>query len=223
MFDPRGRSTMKPNMRWPSMRWFCRPVLLMVLLAYQIPPAQAAGSGLNVAVVVNRDSADSVALGNYYCERRRVHPQNLVRISWRGGKTTWTRAECQSALIEPLMAALAERRLSDQILFVVLSMDIPFRVVDGQDANSTTSVLFYGFKTNDWRNPGSCRISPEGGHRYFASELAFRPQPASTNGPRFLATLLTAEMLEEAKQTVDRGLLSDRDFRHSNGPPAKDD
>ena len=30
----------------------------------------ASGSGLNIVVVVNQNSTDSVQLGNYYCEKR---------------------------------------------------------------------------------------------------------------------------------------------------------
>jgi len=192
--------------------WIQRVLAPLWLLAVAFAPAQAGGSGLNVAVVVNSHSADSMALGNYYRERRQLPPQNIVRISWTGSRTDWTRTQCQNLLVNPLFTALTERRLAGQIQFVVLSMDIPYRVIDGRDVNSTTSVLFYGFKTNDWRSPGACRISPEGNNPYFATELAFDSQPASTNGPRFLATMLTAELLAEAMRTVDRGVASDGAF-----------
>ncbi len=32
----------------------------------------AGGSGLNVVVVVNQNSTNSVQLGNYYCEKRQI-------------------------------------------------------------------------------------------------------------------------------------------------------
>ncbi len=192
--------------------WIQRVLAPLWLLAVALAPAQAGGSGLNVAVVVNSHSADSMALGNYYRERRQLPPQNIVRISWTGSRTDWTRTQCQNLLVNPLLTALTERRLAGQIQFVVLSMDIPYRVIEGRDVNSTTSVLFYGFKTNDWRSPGACRISPEGTNPDFATELAFDSQPASTNGPRFLATMLTAELLAEAMRTVDRGVASDGAF-----------
>ena len=40
--------------------------------------ALAGGSGLNVVVVVNQKSSNSVVLGNYYCERRQILPENLL-------------------------------------------------------------------------------------------------------------------------------------------------
>jgi len=193
-------------------RWIQRVLAPLWLLAAPFAPAQAGGSGLDVAVVVNSHSADSMSLGNYYRERRQLPPQNIVRISWTGSRTDWTRTQCQNLLVDPLLTALTERRLTSQIRFVVLSMDIPYRVTDGRDVNSTTSMLFYGFKTNDWRTSGACRISPEGNNPYFATELAFGSQTGTANGPRFLATMLTAELLAEAMQTADRGVASDGAF-----------
>ena len=47
----------------------------------------AGGSGLNVIVVVNQNSTNSVQLGNRYCEQRGVPPQNVLRMTeldgWR--------------------------------------------------------------------------------------------------------------------------------------------
>ena len=46
----------------------------------------AGGSGLNVIVVVNQNSTNSVQLGNDYCEQRGVPPQNLLRMTgWTNG------------------------------------------------------------------------------------------------------------------------------------------
>ncbi len=45
----------------------------------------AGGSGLNTVVVVNQASSNSCELGNYYCQQRRVPPQNVLAINWSGG------------------------------------------------------------------------------------------------------------------------------------------
>ena len=53
----------------------------------------AGGSGLNVIVVVNQNSTNSVQLGNDYCEQRGVPPQNVLRLTgWTGGAVEWSRA-----------------------------------------------------------------------------------------------------------------------------------
>lgn len=158
------------------------------------------GSGLNVAVVVNQASAESVELGNYYCERRNVPPQNLVRINWSRTNTTWTLADFESHLFDPLQAALADRTLTGQIHYVVLSMDIPFAVSDGGKVNSTTSTLFYGFKNDTKGNENS----------YARSEAAFGEVfPATAPGTSYLATMITAGSLQQARQLVDQGVDSD--------------
>ncbi|HEX7577766.1 MAG TPA: hypothetical protein VF430_07010, partial [Verrucomicrobiae bacterium] len=109
----------------------------------------AGGSGLNVIVVVNQNSTNSVQLGNDYCEQRGVPPQNLLRMTgWAGGSINWSPADFQTCLLNPLLAMVASRSLTNQAQFVLLSMDIPYRVTDGTGQNSTTSALFYGFKTN---------------------------------------------------------------------------
>ena len=109
----------------------------------------AGGSGLNVIVVVNQNSTNSVQLGNDYCELRGVPPQNVLRMTgWTGGSINWSPADFQTYLLNPLLAMIASRGLTNQAEFVLLSMDIPYRVTDGTGQNSTTSALFYGFKTN---------------------------------------------------------------------------
>src|SRR5512135_2671416 len=105
----------------------------------------AGGSGLNVVVVVNQNSTNSVQLGNYYCEKRQVPPQNLLRTSWAGGNVWWTKSDFESAILTPLLTMLATRQLTNQIDYVLLSMDFPYRVDNGagfptaSGTNSTTS------------------------------------------------------------------------------------
>ena len=112
----------------------------VVLLAGFTIPLLAGDSGLNVAVVVNQSNSNSVALGNYYCERRQVPPQNQLRIHWDGGPVSWTRSQFDETLVSPLGAMLSSRGLTNQINAVLLSMDIPYRVADQGEGNSTTSV-----------------------------------------------------------------------------------
>ena len=103
----------------------------------------AGGSGLNVVVVVNQNSTNSVQLGNYYCERRGVPPQNLLRINWTGGNTAWNRSNFETNLLNPLVAMLSSRGLTNQVDYVVLSMDIPYRVTatNGNELDDRRVVL----------------------------------------------------------------------------------
>ena len=178
--------------------------LLPAWLAVAAPlPVLGGGSGLNVLVVANEVSTNSVDLANYYMEQRQVPPGHLLRISWSGGNVQWTRTEFEALLLNPLQAFLdADAQRADQIQYLVLSMDIPYRVVDGSSRNSITSSLFYGFKDG-------------GGYdnSYAGSEERFAAAPPDTApGRAWLTTMLTAESLDQAKATVDQGTASDGAF-----------
>jgi len=172
----------------------------------------AGGSGLNVLVVVNQTSSNSVQLGNYYCERRQIPPQNYVRINWTGGNTVWTISDFTNMLLNPVLAALSSRQLTNQIDYVVLSMDIPYQVTASGSAafNSTTSTLFYGFKTDP--SP-PCSIAPGSTNFYAGSEGIFRATPPiSAASNSFLVTMITGSNLPVAKLVVDQGVASDSTF-----------
>ena len=176
--------------------------------------ALAGGSGLNVLVVVNPNSPNSLALGNYYCERRLVPPQNVLRLqNWTGGNLTWSRGEFNQALFQPLLNALATRGLARQVDFVLLSMDIPYEVTEAGSVNSTTSVLFYGFKPDSATAQTSCAVPDFSSNSYAFSETRFRDSPPDTAPSNaFLAMMLTATDLDLAKLTVDQGVASDATF-----------
>src|SRR5262245_28186763 len=151
--------------------WWPVIALASVLAGHDL---RAGGSGLNVLVVVNPNSPNSLELGNYYCDRRQIPPQNVVRLrDWTGGNLAWSRGQCQASLLNPLFEALAARRLDRQIDFVLLSMDIPYQVTEADSVNSTTSVLFYGFKPDTapaGGNPPSCSLPPAASNSYAFSE-----------------------------------------------------
>jgi uncharacterized protein (TIGR03790 family) len=173
----------------------------------------AGGSGLNVAVVVNAASTNSLQLANYYCEKRQVPPQNVLRVNWTGGNVDWALGDFQNILLNPLLAMLADRRLTNQIDYVVLSMDIPYRVNGGVDGvNSTTSSLFYGFNS-DSRDPSACPLAANSESAYAGSEGIFRlTPPVNAASNSFLVTMITSGNLALARQIVDSGVLSDGTF-----------
>jgi uncharacterized protein (TIGR03790 family) len=180
----------------------------------------AGGSGLNVIVVVNQNSTNSVQLGNDYCEQRGVPPQNLLRMTgWTNGAIEWSPNDFEARLRNPLLTMLASRGLTNQATYVLLSMDIPYRVRDGASLNSTTSALFYGFKTNTPPPlppeclPGSCSLPDASSNSYAFSEMPFREaSPNTTPTNSFLAMMLTASNLAGAELILSRGIASDSTF-----------
>ena len=188
--------------------------LLILAACLAAGAAWAGGSGLNVLVVVNQYSTNSVQLGNNYCAWRGVPPQNVLRLTnWTGGSIAWSPADFQTQLLNPLLCAISSRGLTQQIQFVVLSMDIPYRVTAGDSQNSTTSALFYGFKTNAADGLGSCSLPDNSSNSYAYSELPFSqapPNTAATNS--FLAMMLTDTNLAAAENTLCRGVAADASY-----------
>ncbi len=191
----------------------------LALLVTVASSARAGDSGLNVIVVVNQNSSNSVQLGNDYCEQRGVPPQNLFRMTdWTGGAINWQQGDFESYLLNPLLAMLSSRGLTNQAGIVLLSMDIPYRVINDDSQNGTTSALFYGFKTNTAPPPGmglpdSCSLPVDSTNSYAYSELPFalaEPATAATNA--FLAVMLTDTNLAQAEATLARGVASDSSF-----------
>jgi uncharacterized protein (TIGR03790 family) len=182
---------------------------------------RAGESGLNVIVVVNQNSSNSLQLGNDYCERRGVPPQNLFRMTgWTGGPVSWQQSDFTNFLLNPLLAMISSRGLTNQAQIILLSMDIPYRVIgDGSlsdSQNGTTSALFYGFKTNTMpptNLPSTCSLPTDSTNSYAYSELPFAlapPQTAATNA--FLAMMLTDTNLAQAEATLAGGLAGDSTF-----------
>jgi uncharacterized protein (TIGR03790 family) len=193
-------------------RWLAGPILLGGLSAR----LWAGGSGLNIVVVVNQHSTNSVQLGNYYCEQRQVPPQNVLKTSWAGGNVQWLRSDFQSVILNPLLAMLSARQLTNQIDYVLLCMDFPYRVTDTNGANSTTSALFNGFIPDDPAPgpglPASCSLPNASSNSYASSEYLFRSVAPGTSKTNFLAAMLTSTTLAQAKLVIDYGTASDGTF-----------
>lgn len=202
----------------PGVITWCRKAIAVLYFFALAPVAHAGGSGLNVLVVVNQNSTNSVQLGNYYCEKRGVPPQNLLRINWAGGNVNWTRAEFESALRIPLTTNLVARQLTNQVDYVVLCMDIPYRITNStgsvaNNVNATTAALFYGFKDNPADPMQFCSLANATTNLYAGSEMIFRQMPPLSAGSNsWLTFLLTATNLSKAKALVDLGVVSDASF-----------
>jgi uncharacterized protein (TIGR03790 family) len=184
----------------------------LILLSCSAANLWAGGSGLNVVVVVNQNSTNSVQLGNYYCEKRAVPPQNLLRINWTNSNTlTWTLSDYETSLLNPLVSMLSCRQLTNQIDYIVLSMDIPYQITTSDEGVvSTTSALFYGFQPDP--NP-PCSLPTNTTSLYAGSEGIFRQTPPICPGSNsWLVTMITSSNLPMAQAIVDQGVNSDGAF-----------
>lgn len=88
----------------------------------------AGGGPENVLLVVNRDSADSMTIANHYIELRCIPPGNVLSISWN---PTWQTTDVETfreRILRVVLETIEQRKLADQIDYVVYSADFPWRI-----------------------------------------------------------------------------------------------
>ena len=162
-----------------------RLILATLLIAWK---GWAGGSGLNVIVVVNQNSTNSVQLGNDYCEQRGVPPQNLFRMTgWTGGALQWSASDFETLLRQPAAGHDRQPR-ADQpggVCAAVHGHPLPGNRDASMSHNSTTSALFYGFKPDAHRQLlgyPSCSLPDASSNSYAFSELPFQRGAARHGG-----------------------------------------
>lgn len=144
-----------------------------------------------LGVVVNDDDPDSVAIAEYYREKRGIPAANLVHIRFKPGRSSLSREEF-AALKHAVDAATPET-----IQAYALTWAQPFRV----DCMSITAAFAFGF------DPAYCArgCKPTRRSPYFNSG-AERPFDAYRIRPTMS---LAATSVADAKRLIDRGVASD--------------
>jgi uncharacterized protein (TIGR03790 family) len=89
----------------------------------------AGGTAENLALVVNPNDADSLAVANAYIQLRGVPASNVVYIPWKPNVRQAKGVEFRDRLLKPLLAELDSRGLTPQIDCVAYSSGFPY-VVD---------------------------------------------------------------------------------------------
>ena len=170
--------------------------------------AWAGGGPWNTLVVVNDNSPVSQELGQYYQDVRGLPEHNLVHVRTTTNYTT-TLAVFTNDVVHPVRAYLASAGLSNQIDYIVLTRDLPYRVFDGGISyNGSSAILFYGFKTDG----PLCSLPGAAFHDYYQSEQAFGHERAPSSNRYFASTLLTGYDLDQARRAVDRAAEADALF-----------
>lgn len=160
----------------------------------QARPLQPQLTAQNLAVIVNDADALSVQIGAYYQRRRRIPTQNLITIRFTPGKTALTPEEFKK------LKMTIEAKLPQGIEGYALTWAAPYRV----GCMSITSAFALGFDQSYCAN-GCTATAP--------SPLFNRPswQPYQELNVR-PTMMLAATRYEQAKQLIDRGVVSDGTF-----------
>ncbi len=181
----------------------------MALLLMSPAPAVLAGGGpLNVAVVVNDNSTDSLALGRYYCDQRGIPEAQMVHVTTATSGVI-TADTFTNQIYQPLMSSLLAGGLTGQIDTVVYCLGLPHAVSLGTLRNGITAATYYGFKTYTDPSVEQCTLPPETENPYYGAEESFDARDRSGDSVGYVSSLLAALSLEEAKQVVDRSIAAD--------------
>lgn len=187
-----GMNRWREKVLW--MRWLLTDCLLAATQARAESAAGAPGraelQAKQLAVIVNDEDPNSVAVATYYQQARNIPAENVVHVRIPNSPRR-LKAEEFSALKRQI-----ESRLGPEIQAMVLVWTAPYAV----ECNSITSALTLGFDAEQCRNtcaPG--KPSP-----YFDSNSR---RPHADLGIR-ISMLLPTDSIERAKSLIDRGVTS---------------
>jgi uncharacterized protein (TIGR03790 family) len=102
----------------------------LLLLACFQAPAQTPGQ---VLVVVNRRSATSRQIGEYYVHKREIPLANLCVIDTAPDETI-TRSVYDKEIEQPVGQFLRKQKVQEQILYIVLTGGVPLRIIGQGEA-----------------------------------------------------------------------------------------
>ncbi len=185
-----------------------RRFLLPLLLTGWSLTVWAGGGPLQVLVIVNDNSPDSLDVGQYYQDLRGLPERNIVHVQTTTNVTT-TVAAFSNEVVVPVRNYLASAGLSNQIDGLILTRGLPYRVGEGLSSNGSSAVLFYGFHTNNNPFTTGCVLLPGTPSDYFAAETAFTHGGAPSSNRYYLSTILTGKTQDETMRALDRARAAD--------------
>ena len=165
-------------------------VLLAMLASAQAAPAQPGLTPKQLAIVINDEDPNSVAVGAYYRKVRNIPKANVVHVSIPNSPRRL------DAVQFAVLKKDIDSQLSEDIQAVLMIWTAPYAV----ECNSITSAYTMGF------DPGQCTRTCDAGRpsKYFNS-AANRPYAALDMR---LSMLLPTESVQQARAVIDRGVAA---------------
>lgn len=168
----------------------------------RVPRTAGHVSADQLALVINTLDPYSVAVGEYYAERRKLKPAQILRVEIP------VREHLTVAEFDDLRDRI-ERRFGPEFQAVAMAWHMPFAV----ECNSITGALTMGY------DAGLCgkTCGPSLPSPYFNSPTS---QPKRDLNMR-LSMLLAAASVEQARAMIDRGVASDGTLGLRGAPPVQ--
>lgn len=143
-----------------------------------------------VAVIVNKQDANSMTVGDYYLNARNIPRNNLITVDISPEVTVLTENQFRN-LKEEIFAKIGE-----DIQVIVLAWTKPYAV----NCNSITAAITLGYQAKQCEN--GCGVGVK--NPYFNSQSR---NPKKDFNMR-LSILLPTDSIDTAKSIVDKGVLS---------------
>ena len=86
------------------------------------------GGPENAIVVINAQSASSKLIGNFYVNKRRIPPANVIYLDDIPNNEVIKLDEFKEKILRPLLVEIDARKLSQQIDYIIYSSDFPSKV-----------------------------------------------------------------------------------------------
>ena len=158
-----------------------------------------------VLLITNRNSSESGEIAEYYAAKRKI-PAAQVCVIAASREERITRDEYESSVRKPVERCLAQRKLTEQVFYLVTTLGVPLHVLGSGKRNSTAGsvdselALLYARMhgqevsvAGPQRNPMFRQMDAPFSHRAF---------------PIYLVTRLAAYDVEGVKAMIDRGLAA---------------
>jgi len=176
------------------MTWLGAVLWLILAAAAGLPRAALALDRTELGVIINTRDPLSVAIGDYYVERRQIPAENVIRVSFTPIENTLTRARFD------LLKVQIDEQTLPHIQAYAITWTAPYQV----ECLSITTALAFGF------DPAFCAegCKPTRPNRYYntATRLPFADLHLRP------AMVIAAASFEEARALIDRGVASDATF-----------
>jgi uncharacterized protein (TIGR03790 family) len=148
-----------------------------------------------LAVIVNDSDALSVAIADYYQQRRQIPPQNMIHVQFEPNQSQMHPGEFA------VLQRVVESRLPEGIQAFALTWAAPYRV----GCMSMTSAFAFGYdpKYCSQKRCGTTAVNPYAGGLEYRDlrRYPFRP-----------AMMIAADSLGQARALIDRGVAADHSW-----------